>query len=93
MVELGEICAVPGCENPLTEEQKNERKVVCESCEAAKMHVCEVCGRQISAERIRDGATLCKECEMNPTDLGEQESEMPGLESEYGADFEEDFSV
>lgn len=84
------ICAVPGCDNTLTEEQRNKKIAVCSSCEAAKMHLCEACNKKISPERIRNGATLCKECEMNPTDLEEPGTEM----MEYGPESEEeDFMV
>lgn len=63
------ICAVPGCGNPLTKEQRGEKIAVCLECEEAGMHLCENCGREIEPERIRDGASLCKECEMNPSAL------------------------
>lgn len=79
-------CAVPGCDNTLTEEQRNKKIAVCSSCEAAKMHVCEACNKQISPERIRNGATLCRECEMNPTDLEEPGTKM----MEYGPESEEE---
>jgi len=76
------VCAVPGCENVLSEEQKNSKIVVCSSCEAAKMHICESCGNQISPARIRDGAILCRECEMNPSELNEAETEALEYEPE-----------
>lgn len=77
-----EICSVPGCDNVLSEEQRKRKMVVCSSCEAAEMHLCEVCSRKIDPDRIKDGATLCKECEMNPTDLEETETQMLNRESE-----------
>lgn len=76
------VCAVPGCENTLSEEQKDRKVPVCSSCETAKMHICESCGKQINPDRIRDGATLCRECEMNPTDLTEAEVEALEYEPE-----------
>ncbi|KXA93981.1 hypothetical protein AKJ36_03595 [candidate division MSBL1 archaeon SCGC-AAA259I07] len=69
------VCAVPGCDNELTEEERKEKKAVCSSCELAEMHLCGICGKQISPSRIRGGATLCKECEMNQPDLQSDESE------------------
>ncbi|KXA94278.1 hypothetical protein AKJ37_07760, partial [candidate division MSBL1 archaeon SCGC-AAA259I09] len=56
------VCAVPGCDNELTEEERKEKKAVCSSCELAEMHLCGICGKQISPSRIRGGATLCKDC-------------------------------
>lgn len=82
MAEKEVTCAVPGCDNTLTEEQKAKKTVVCSSCEAAKMHLCEACGKKIVPERIRDGATVCKECELNPSGLGETEGEMLEYEPE-----------
>lgn len=90
MAEKEVTCAVPGCDNTLTEEQRNKKIAVCSSCEAAKMHLCENCGKKISPKRIRNGATLCKECEMNPSDLEPAESGM----REHGSEYEsEDFMV
>ncbi len=89
-------CAVPGCSNDLTDEQRNKKIVVCSNCEAAKMHLCESCSKKISAERIRNGATLCKQCEMNPTDIEETATDMMEYEDEYvggGTEEEEDFMV
>ncbi len=90
------MCAVPGCNNTLTDEQRNKKIVVCSSCEAAKMHLCESCSKQISGERIRNGATLCRECEMNPTDLEEPATDMMDYEDEYvegTGEEEEEFMV
>lgn len=84
------ICAVPGCNNTLTEEQRNKKIVVCSSCEAAKMHICEACGKQISSERIQNGATLCMECEMNPTDFEEAGTDMLEYEEDFEEQYEED---
>lgn len=97
MVKNRPGCAVPGCNNEITEEQQGKRKAICSSCEAAKMHICEACGKQMSVERIQDGATLCKECEMNPTELEEQmePEQEPGM-SDYdmeSEESEEDFMV
>lgn len=58
------ICAVPGCEKTLSEEQEKRGMILCESCEEAKMHLCEVCGKKLSPQRIKDGAVLCQDCEM-----------------------------
>ncbi len=87
-------CAVPGCNNSLTEEQRNKRISVCSECEAAKMHICEICGKKLSARQIQNGATLCEECEMDPTDIQESESSSDLME-EYGEESgeEEDFMV
>lgn len=74
-------CPVPGCDNTLTEEQRNRKISVCSDCEVAEMHLCESCGKKISAARIKDGATICRECEANPTDLGEED--MQNYEEEY----------
>lgn len=65
MAEEEEVpaCAVPGCERELSEEQLERGMVVCEKCEAAKMHLCEACGKKLSPEQIRVGAVLCRECE------------------------------
>ncbi len=89
------VCAVPGCNNTLTDEQRNKKIVVCSNCEAAKMHLCESCSTKISVERIRNGATLCKECEMNPTDFEEPATDMMEYEGEYMGETEEeeDFMV
>lgn len=88
-------CAVPGCNNSLTEEQRNKKIVVCSSCEAAKMHLCESCSKKIGVERIKNGATLCRECEMNPTDLEEPATDMMEYEEDYMGEEEEeeDFMV
>lgn len=75
------ICAVPSCDNVLTEEQKKRKIPVCSSCEVAQMHLCESCGKRISTKRIQDGAILCKECEINPAELDEAEMEL----LEYGS--------
>ncbi|MFP4005540.1 MAG: hypothetical protein ACLFUR_02335 [Candidatus Hadarchaeia archaeon] len=80
------ICAVPGCNNELTKEQRIEKKAVCSNCEAAKMHICEACGKQIKPKRIRNGATLCEECEMNPSDLEGVGAEMGDYGEEYNPD-------
>ncbi len=84
-------CAVPGCDNTLTEDQRNKRISVCSDCEAAQMHLCESCGKRISADRISDGATLCKECEVNPNDLVEGDTYSYEEYEEEGT--EEDFMV
>ncbi|KXB01549.1 hypothetical protein AKJ44_02420 [candidate division MSBL1 archaeon SCGC-AAA261F17] len=65
MAEEGEgpVCAVPGCERELSEEQVESGMVVCEKCEAAKMHLCEACGKKLSPEQIQAGAVLCENCE------------------------------
>lgn len=80
------ICAVPGCDNELTDEQKKEKKAVCSSCEAAKMDACEACGKRIKPARIRNGATLCEECEMNPSGLENAGTEMDDYGEEYNPD-------
>jgi len=77
------ICAVPGCDNTLEDSQIDKNISVCSSCEAAKMHLCESCSKRISAERIREGATLCKKCEMNPNDLEEPATDMMNYDDEY----------
>ncbi len=91
------VCAVPGCNNTLTDEQREKKISVCSNCEAAKMNVCESCSKQISVERIRNGATLCKHCEMNPgdVDMEEPDAGMMEYEDEYmgGADEEDDFMI
>ncbi len=93
MTNTEQICAVPGCENELTEEQQGKRIVICSGCEAAKMHICEACGKKISVNRIQDGATLCTQCEMNPSDL-DLEEEMESELSDYEMESEqEDFMV
>lgn len=83
-------CAVPGCDNIFTDEQKNSKMAVCSECEAVKMHLCELCSKKLSPKRIRDGATLCRECEMNPTDLQEGDVEMLEYEEEFES---EDFII
>lgn len=90
MSENEVVCAVPGCTNTLTEEQRESKMVVCSSCEAAKMHICEACGRQISSKRIKDGATLCRNCEMNPSDMGDITAKNYGYESGYEPESEEE---
>ena len=60
---MGEVtCAVPGCGNVLSEEQKEKKIVVCFDCESADLHKCDTCGKEISVDRLRDGASLCREC-------------------------------
>ncbi|KXB01627.1 hypothetical protein AKJ41_00835 [candidate division MSBL1 archaeon SCGC-AAA259O05] len=86
MVKSDVTCSVPGCDNTLTEEQMKKKMAVCSSCEAAKMHLCESCGKKLAQERIESGATLCRECELNPSDLnelGEAETEVLEYEGEY----------
>lgn len=91
MTKNGLVCAVPGCDNEITEDQRGKKKAICSGCEAAKMHICEACGRKMNVKRIQDGATLCKECEMNPSDL---EEEMSTGMSDYEMESEsEDFMV
>ncbi|KXA91533.1 hypothetical protein AKJ63_00995 [candidate division MSBL1 archaeon SCGC-AAA259D18] len=84
MVKSEVTCSVPGCDNMLTKEQVQKKIAVCSSCEAAKMHLCESCGKQLAQKRIRNGATLCRECELNPSDLSETEA--LEYESEYGSE-------
>ena len=88
-----EVCAVPGCNNTLSEDQRDKRIPVCSDCEAAKMHLCEICSKKLSTQKIRDGATLCEECEMEPTDVQETGSDLMGYEEEYEEEEEEDFMV
>lgn len=57
------VCAVPGCERELSEEQRESNIIVCGKCEAAKMHLCEACSKRLSLEQIQAGAVLCKNCE------------------------------
>lgn len=83
MVGSEEICSVPGCDNILTEEQQRKKMAVCSDCETAKMHLCESCGKQLSQERIKNGATLCKVCELNPSDLDEADTGTFEYEAEY----------
>lgn len=64
-------CAVPGCTNMLTEEQRSEKIALCSECEAENIHICDSCGKRMDAERIENGASICRECEVNPSDLKE----------------------
>ena len=102
MAKTEKICAVPGCDNELSEEQQGKNIVICSGCEAAKMHICEACNKKLSENRIRDGATLCMECEMNPSEMGVEEGIEEGMEDdmepslspEYESESsEEDFMV
>ncbi len=86
-------CAVPGCTNTLGEDQRDKRIPVCSDCEAAKMHLCEICGKKLSVEKIRDGATLCEECEMDPVDTQEAGTDLIGYEEDQEQEEEEDFMV
>ncbi len=73
-------CAVPGCNNSLTEEQRSKKISVCSECEAANMHTCESCGKRIDTERIKNGASICRECEANPSGL---EGSVQDYDDEY----------
>ena len=89
-------CAVPGCNNTLTQEQKDAKMTVCSECEAAEMHLCESCGKRMNSEKIKEGATFCKNCESNPTEF--EEPEMQNYEEKYlgqeeSEDETEDFMV
>ncbi|KXA99020.1 hypothetical protein AKJ40_04150 [candidate division MSBL1 archaeon SCGC-AAA259M10] len=81
------VCAVPGCDNLLIEKERNGKKAVCSTCEAEGLHLCDLCGKRMSTNRIRSGATLCKECEMNPSGMETTEAEMTeyGLGSDLGS--------
>lgn len=83
MAEDEVTCAVPGCDNTLTEEQRNKKISVCSSCEAAKMHLCEACSKKLSTKQIQNGATLCKQCEMNPPDMEGTAAGVLEQESDY----------
>ena len=84
MAKTNATCDVPGCNNTLSDEQEEKKTTVCSSCEAAKMHLCESCGKKLAPKRIKDGATICQQCEMNPTDFEEQP------EAERTFDYEEE---
>lgn len=75
----GKICAVPGCEEELSEEQVERGMIVCSNCEEAKMHLCESCSKRLSPRRIKNGAVLCQDCES-------------GYYSELNYELEADFS-
>lgn len=93
MVGSEVTCSVPGCDNVLSEEQIKKKIAVCSSCETAKMHLCESCGKKLASKRIESGATLCKECELNPSDLGELNEAEPEV-LEYDAEYEsEEFII
>lgn len=83
------VCAVPGCENNLTDEQRENKIPVCSECEAANMHVCESCNKRLSTEQIQNGGSLCSECEGNPSGL-EESMEEYGEEYIMGTDTEEE---
>ncbi|KXA96707.1 hypothetical protein AKJ37_04580 [candidate division MSBL1 archaeon SCGC-AAA259I09] len=40
MAKSKATCNVPGCDNTLSDEQKEKNAPVCSGCEAAKMHLC-----------------------------------------------------
>ena len=56
------VCAVPGCNNPLSARQLERGMVVCEACEAAGHHLCCTCGDRLTEEDIREGEDRCWNC-------------------------------
>lgn len=77
------VCAVPDCDNLLTEEERKKNKVVCSSCEVEGSHLCGLCGREMRPSRIRNGAVICRECEMYQPDFQDYEAELSHYGSEY----------
>ena len=89
-----EKCIVPGCDNELSEDERSGRIAICSSCEAAEMHLCGVCPKKLSIRRIKDGATICEECERTPGEIEGPDTDP--IKMEYGEEEElepDDFMV